>query len=274
MSYVFVGGCQRSGTTLLQALMCRAHGANRMVREAKYFRYLVESYARARLRFKAETADYFTDVAQFNSFHADLLRRFLEHSAAHLGRTEHLVLKDPENSRVFVEILELIPQAKCLCIVRDPRDVIASLLAVGRRFARAGLQNTVLAPLLSSRNMVALSRHYLSYYRRSLALRGKVEPDRLVFVRYEDLVRTPAREIERIGEITGLRFDRDAGVDPDFGGVSRQTEDRYSRAWFSDLYGKAVTSERIGRYSEALSTAEVTVIVRLCGPFMRQFDYH
>jgi len=275
VSYFFVGGCARSGTTLLQALLCRAAGAHPMIRESRYLRVLLQAYGVAMARFDAETEDYFRDRAALRAYHAKLIDDFLSHTRAHLGGAEHLVLKEPNQTRLFPEILSLVPAARCLCLVRDPRDTIASLVRVGQRYGDhpADRGNPDVARL-RRRNMRALCAHYLSFYKPVLALAEGRGRERLMLIRYEDLVRSPAAELARVAAFTGLALD---GVDPhasvDLGSYPQQFEDRFSRPWTSDLYGKPLTAERIGGYGSVLAAAEIAAIERWCGPFMARFRY-
>ncbi len=56
---LFIGGSQRSGTTLMQIALCRAFGCTTVLPEAQYLRTLLESYRHAIRRFEYETVAYF-----------------------------------------------------------------------------------------------------------------------------------------------------------------------------------------------------------------------
>ena len=273
MTHYFVGGAQRTGTTLLQSVLCSAPETNPLIREAKYFRLLVQAYWHGRARLRAETADYFEDLEELQSFHMDVVHELLRHLHERFN-VEHLVLKDPDQTRLFPEICELIPEAKCLCLVRDPRDTIASLINVGKRFAEGGIDNAPLTALLRGRNIKSLCAHYLSYYRRLLRKRAALEPAHLLFVRYEDLVGETGATLDKIAAFTELDLASfDPGQPRALGAYGKMADDPYNRCWLSDTQGQAFTTARVGAYSATLSGEEATAIKAVCKPLMDAFNY-
>jgi len=274
MTTVFVGGSQRSGTTLLQTILCASGATNPMIGEAKYFRQLVQAYVFGKRQFSAETRDYFTDVEELRAFHAGLLQGFLARTLARFAGAQHLVLKEPHLTMLFPEVGELLPAARFVCVVRDPRDVIASMVVVGRKLAAQGNADDPMGRMFVKRDMGALSRHYLSFYVPALRSASPGFMERCLFLRYEDLVQKPEEALARVAEFTGLNLSGlDAAADPGTGQVDFEAVNAYRKAWVTKLYGKKADASRIGAFRKILKPAEIAGIVQNCRGLMTRFNY-
>ena len=194
MALFFIGGSQRSGTTMLQTILCQDESVNPLIQEPKYFRHLISAYKFGKDSFKGETRDYFTDMAEYTAFNTRIVRSFLKQTRALFPGTKHLVLREPHLTMLFPELAELLPAARFICVVRDPRDVIASMIEVGQRLDHPSLNQDVMARLFRSRDMAAISRHFLSFYKPVLRCRQPGFRRRLHFLRYEELVKNSDTE--------------------------------------------------------------------------------
>lgn len=274
MSYLFVGGSQRSGTTLLQTILCQDDTVNPLVPEAKYLRHLVAAYRFGKQTFASETHAYFRDLQGYVQFNRNLVSLMLEQARALYAGATHLCLREPHLTQYFPELYELLPDVRFICIVRDPRDVIASMVEVGMRLAQDGLAGDAMARLFTSRRMTDLSAHYLSFYAPAVRYNVQGFRARCPFIRYEDLVERPAEFLGRLRELTGLALaDYDPARAPDTGQVDYQRAGHYQRAWNSALYTSKVEDSRIGRYRDVLTHEEVAEVERCCAEFMRRFHY-
>jgi hypothetical protein len=273
MSVFFVGGSQRSGTTLLQTILCQDAQANPFTHEAKYLRHLVGAYRFGRQTFRLETKDFFRDEAQYVEFNARIVRAFLQNVLDQYPQASHLVLKEPHLTMLFPELGELLPKARFLCVVRDPRDAIASMVKVGGRLHEAGVQDEM-ARMFTRRNMDELTRFFLSFYEPALRVRRPEFQRRVLLLRYEDLVEQPQRAIEVIRGFTGLRIAAfDPARDMDLGRVDYRDDSKMQRAWKTERDGKAISGDRVGQYRDVLSAAEVRAVEAGCRVMMKRFKY-
>ncbi|MEZ6123416.1 MAG: sulfotransferase [Planctomycetaceae bacterium] len=271
MAYLFVGGSQRTGTSLAQQLLCQLPNANPYLYEASYLRQLVSCYSETRNNFNRNHASYFGTVQSLRNFSSGVVRAFLENASGRLGSPEHLILKEPHLTLYWPWLFELIPEAMFLMMVRDPRDAIASMVQVGERQREIG-QNY----LFVNRDILQLSRHFLSFYEPAFAVSDDEFRNQLAVVHYEKLVTDPVQTLSDIAGFTGLSFDQ---IDP-FGeldnglvSVDANANSRMYAPWVTDVSGKKVSRQRIGNYAQVLTAAEVVIIERECADFLEWFGY-
>lgn len=260
MSRVFVGGFLRSGTTLVQTVLCTAPGVHAMVREVVPLRGPVQGLARTLAVWEEHSRDYFDDKADAVRFFGGQIDAFLERTRARWGAT-HLVLKHPQLTPHFPLMAAAVPALRFVVVVRDPRDVVASALEARARGADE----------FERMSAGDIARLWCDYHHRGL---NSALPDyegRLHVLRYEDLVRRPGPVARRMAEAVGLdlsAFDPTAALAPD-----QQSPDRRGRALHSPLYGQALTPRRVGRWRQVLDARQVAAIEAPTAALRRAFGY-
>lgn len=88
-------------------------------------------------------------------------------------------------------LLDMLPNARLIHIIRDPRDVVASLMK----------QNW--AP----DNLEAATTFYRSIINRWFEIEKKIAPDRFIMVKLEDLSREPEKTIKEMCAFAGLDYE-------------------------------------------------------------------
>ena len=73
MSYIFIGGSQRSGTSLVNQLLCSDEAANPFLAECSYMRHLIQPYISLRNQAPDEIPYYFENIENFRQFQRKLL---------------------------------------------------------------------------------------------------------------------------------------------------------------------------------------------------------
>ncbi len=275
---LFIVGTPRSGTSLLQTLLA-CHPQTRPIPESYLFADLTPTVGQANglpptwrrpipttlsvpaaQRFitglrQRRVPDYI-DWSQFISDCtigdrvniAQLVRYFFALHAT--GNSQLIIEKTPTHLYFIDEICTLLPDARFVQIVRDPRDQICSFADMIRS-ARG-----------SSPSLYDLSR----------AWRIGVEIGRrhgIRFVRYEDLVRNPFAVVEPIAKWMGLAFE------PAY--LERQTEvsdqTRPSNAHWNMRTRRPITQQRISRYRTDLSPLDIRLVETVCRNHMTTYGY-
>ncbi|TAF49941.1 MAG: sulfotransferase [Oscillatoriales cyanobacterium] len=280
---LLVGGAPRSGTTLLQALLCSGPDTNPLMGEAIDLAHLVQAYAHSRdLHRLGETTDYFQDLNDLRQFYRQPIAALLQRVWQRYDHPACLVLKSPALTPHLPELLDLIPHAQALVSVRDPRDGAASLRAIGQRYAAdqsasvapADPQATAIESQLAQQPIERLGQYFCNHYATVLACRDADLWDRLRFVRYEALVAHLDAAIAQLQAFTGLQLHCDPAQPWQRSAINFQhLPDRYRAWWSGQGYGDRISSASIGRYRQHLSPSEIQAIQRVCGDWMQRFGY-
>jgi hypothetical protein len=177
------------------------------------------------------------------------------------------IVKEPA-SHVADLLMEMFPSSGMLWLLRDGRDVVDSWLDAYQRDSWA-LEEGAYA--LSDRARMAFVRWQSSVwrYRTEIVQRcfGSHDPTRRILVRYEELRRDPAAQLERICRRFGLlasgRELREVGERHAF--VRTSGEERGS--------GKEKRYAEPGRWRENLTEPERAAMRELMGPKLEQLGY-
>ena len=248
---IFVGGHSRSGTTLMQGLICRAPRAIAVTRECSYFRGLIEAYQLGERWWDHHTHDFFASREDFASFQRGICRLWLEQVRRRHGEGV-VVLKEPRLTGVFPELAALLPAARFVVMMRDFRDVLASQ----QRRARKGVH--VFDPNADlDRFVQTMSR---------LRTHAPLFAGRLALVRYEALAQRPAPVLRALGSFLEL----DLAGDADLSWAAKRQAGEESG---TPLDGAPPRPDSIGRYREVLAPDLLRQVERLAPRISASIGY-
>jgi len=205
----FIVGCGRSGTTLLRVILL-GHSRLNISPETHFIRGLVDDFplrstllpeqvaavvdvmvAHPRWRAMGMPADLFRDSAMAlrQPLMADVLNLVYQHHAREAGKVRSGD-KTPDYVRYIPQLLEIYPDAKFIHLIRDGHDVAMSYATVGWGQAYQGERFEWSQAVRSG----------LTYRRAPFA-------DRILEVRYEDMVRDLEGSVRRICAFLGETFE-------------------------------------------------------------------
>ena len=159
------------------------------------------------------------------------------------------VEKSPYNEYFTEQIFTWWPKARCIHVIRDPRDNYLSyrrkhpdwssefFAANWRRSTRAGVQNQ--------------RRFGAQHYR---------------LLRYEDLTRAPEETLEQLAGY--LEIDWDASLDS----PTRAGQGWAGNSMFADQF-QGISAAPVARWKEQLNPQEASVIERMAKPLLEDFNY-
>ncbi len=269
-SPIFVVGCQRSGTTAL-AVMLDRHSRVAMLPETQFFCGYVPGVERAQAGWSHEQMvrhaldDPFIRESHLEAdsvlaifrrqpaSHPHLFRAMLTAYAARHGKVRPAE-KSCDHLRHIDRILSYYPSAKFICIVRDGRDVARSFKSSLRRGPGSSWQVTCRLWNASMR----LARRW-----------QRTMPDTaFTVVKYEDLILYPQRELRRLCDFIGERFEPTQLES----GVSTDVVPDYEMAW----KGKAKDAPdptRVGAWRACEDRMHIAQLNYYMGPLLREWGY-
>jgi hypothetical protein len=253
----FIVGCPRSGTTMLQQALGR-HSQIAIPPETAFFTIPRFSTRGRREHLQRLNEDLgialphnpsTATAGAARALYEEMTRLYL----THLGKVgvTHFGEKTPVHLSRLRQIRQVFPDARAICIYRDGRDVALSLLSLP----------------WTSRDLYvnfALWR-YCCRLQRQLQRAAELP---VHFVRYEDLVAGPERELRAITAFLGLPYEArltDASIDA--GGVPPWESQWKARA------NEPIHPGRLGLWRDRLSEAQLGVLERWGGNDLRELGY-
>lgn len=259
MKYLFLLGCHRSGTSMLQQALNR-HGGIVIPPETKYFSSFLGHSRKCQLRrlIRINTdlqivipppPETIRGTVKSRQFYGEMVERYL----AKLRRENvtYFGEKTPAHAGYLPRIKQLFPDAKFLWLFRDGRDVALSMRKV---------------PWMS-RNLAVNMAVWLFYYRKQMRAMQERNQDLLV-IKYEDLVTQPMTEFTRICTFLDVPFEL-AMVN---GYGNREGILAWEYPW-KRLALEQITCERVGVWRKELSSKEVEMLEWLGGRSLRSLGY-
>jgi hypothetical protein len=222
---VLVVGAPRSGTTLIGGLLCAGEQSFPMLPECTYITQIIRHFHDF-LHYSdpQRFAAYAINEATLSGMYERMVGEMLATVFSHFRDLpyQHLILKDPELSL----LVDLIPrffgdQSKVVCVVRDPREVVASMVKVEQ----------AKSPAVSGESQQIATEMFNYYWRVHSSELYKAS--QVHIVRYENIVARDKEEFQRLEVFLGFSIGRDG-----FGKVHFDF-DRQD-ATYSENYGKSI----------------------------------
>jgi hypothetical protein len=195
---IIVGGAPRSGTTITQAVLdSHPHifggpEFDRLSEIAQTRTRLIESLQAGRI---VEFCDRDSIDTSFGRLIESLL-----YPAMYRRGADYISEKTPGNVLEFEALLDILPAARFVEVVRDPRAVVSSMLAVAERYRQRGLE-----PL----DFIASLEVAVDTVRKSVAAGYAAymkSPERVFRLKYEDLVRKTGTATRDLFEFLGVSW--------------------------------------------------------------------
>jgi hypothetical protein len=203
-SIVFIVGCPRSGTTWLQRMLA-AHPSIITGQESHLFDYYIGGQLRIweHARRHAATArggigmGCYVDADEYVQLVRGYMLSLLRPMLAPLQPGQLFLEKTPDHALFLPEILRLLPRARIIHLVRDPRGVAASLLSAARGWGAPW------APGSAARAALMWSR-YVQAVREAVPL---LPAGQFLELRFEDLHAATGAELQRVSGFLGCNWE-------------------------------------------------------------------
>ena len=268
MRTIFIGGCDRSGTTLLGSMLGGAK--NCIATPESQFKTAILPYCRKKdgtvdvrlasrrivkhWRFKLwglRESDY-DWVLQISSSYSELIGNLVKAYAIKIGKTDAIVWIDhtPNNLQYAETLLNFFPEAKFVHIVRDGRAGAASVI-----------------PLDWGPNTIIHAAHWwVERIAFGLAAESFLGPQRIIRVKYEDLLRKPEIILHQLCNFFDIKFNPEMLEGKGF------IPPQYTRSQHR-LIGRKPDLTRLEAWRTKLSSREIEIFEALTGDFLVYLGY-
>jgi hypothetical protein len=266
---VFVGGCERSGTTMLGAMLgahsdCIATPETQFI-EQQFSRHGFDSDAldprktlarimanrRYQLLWQFPINLGSVSVEQIGSTYSRVLCWLIQAYGRDQGKKGSVWIdQTPTNFRRALTLLRLFPEARFIHLIRDGRAVAASLLPLD----------------WGPNNALHAAEFWMGRCAAGLAAESQLGPERVLRVRFEDLVSSPELVLRRIATFAELDYQsamaEGAGLQPG----------RYHQQQHH-LVGQPPDQSRLDRWRRSLGPRQVEIFEAEAGDFLSILGY-
>lgn len=266
MKFVFIGGAQRSGTTLLGSLL-GAHSSCLCIPESQFKTDVYEHWRRidhdagiraafdlirSHVRFKYWGLHMGSDMPQGITSYQELFLWLIRQYGEKTGKAKADICIDhtPLNIKYAEVLFQLFPDAKMIHLVRDGRAVAASIMPLDWG------PNTI--------DRAALS--WVKKIGRGLAAEATFGMRRVLRVRYEDLVTEPEKTLRTICAFIDIPYETAMSKG---GGylIPVYTAGQH------ELVGKGPVTARVEAWKRSLSRRQIEIFESIAGDILIALGY-
>ena len=268
MRPVFIGGCSRSGTTVLGAML-GTHTDCLTVPESQFIIGLLRETEEGESFDAARVAEMLMRHFRFKTWEVDipplspqeraeidtyprLIERFVRAYGRAVGRPEPRlwIEHSPINVQHGPLLLELFPDARMLHVVRDGRAVAASVMKLE----------------WGPNEMHTAAQRWMQRLAYGFAAELVLGAERVQRVRYEELIAEPEATLRRLCDFLDLDYQ------PEMIRGSGLRVPEFTAKWHS-LVGAGPDRRRLDAWQQELDDRQIEIFESLAGDLLRYLGY-
>ena len=253
---VVLCGPPRSGTTWLSRQLCSMPKAFPFLPECSVVTQQIAQYRHMRSCEPKRFDAYFGTEENLIDFYRTAVARIIDQviTLNQKSGCSTLVLKDPYLCWYLEDLKDIFPPHRLIVLVRDPRDIMASMKNVTIRKKQRW-------------NVKKEANELLRFYNPIINHQQQPCEDS-IFLRYEDIV---IGQTSPLHDFLGQGSENFILSESSIACVRDQIDS--SDPFFSQLYLQPTTSEKIGSYSKTLYAVEIGYIEDVFSGVMRRWNY-
>lgn len=196
--FVFIGGAPRSGTTMVQNIL-NSHSVVYGGPEFDWLPSLSDSYSRIDRSIESGRLSSFCTRDEFRNLFATFLTDLFGISLR-TAQKKIFSEKTPDNVLAFSQIQKILPDAKFVFVLRDPRAILNSSLQTNKRAKSMSGQGGFGGNLKKLYNQIAKSINAGTHFH-------KTHPDSCHLIVYEQLIQDPQTELQSLCDFLGIELE-------------------------------------------------------------------
>lgn len=257
-------GAPRSGSTLLYNSICSSNIFNIGLTENHFIPNILKLLKKQIFRNQKENFMHFKNNDETIKFFKEIINRYLE-GLYDRYQINNLCLKSILFSSESDFISKVLPSAYLIFIVRDPKDIISSMLNVSKKQIKMGVKPNY------PRDMNALCDFINKHYEFILKSTNSEVSSKILLIKYEDLVLDTLQTLNFI--MNNLELNYMFKNDEELWSRSPSFSDPKKNPYHSDLWNKKPSSDKIGSYKNELTKNEIKFINQSCEKLIHNFKY-
>ena len=256
---IFVGGAQRSGTTLVRAMLDR-HPNIACGPELRVIPALAGFSTQTRGLVGSKLIQHYgVSSDTFDDIFAEMITSFLE-PYRNFRDKPRIAEKTPSNILHFPELARFFPDARFIHVIRDGRDVVSSMLTMEWSDTNTG------QPMESTRDPALAAASWAHHVSAGRAAEKSGLP--LLALRYEDLIARPEETLKTLFEFLGEPWSEDALSFHEGEYVKAGIAEASAPQISQPLYGHAV-----GRWRHDLTIDAKDAVKKQAGDLLQELGY-
>lgn len=258
--FIFIGGCGRSGTTMIQNVLTN-HSKINGGPEFGFTHSIFSMYRNMKKNFEEEFFKYIDSEDQLKKKYIDFYSSFFNNF--NKNKVLYISEKTPNNIDVAKEVLDVFPTSKFVYVYRDSRDVVNSHLHVKKRYKK---QNRFAD--FNIKSVCRLWNRSNDQFRTIQAAYGK---DRVIAIQYEAFVTNPPKEIKRLLLFLKIEYEE---IDSTSSQKSEKEKAYVNDIWYTkEMLNQKINTNNIGKWKSELGFFKKINVTARTASNLNHMDY-